>query len=90
MFLTNCIVHGGLIQILTRFHFEGNIILILHIFILYNGDMLMTLPKNVKLRLLMLFIQNASVNAVFPFMALLLTHYLGGKKPDLCSLLGFY
>ncbi len=40
----------------------------------------MTLPKNVKLRLLMLFIQNASVNAVFPFMALLLMHYLDGKK----------
>ncbi|QUM67299.1 MFS transporter [Staphylococcus delphini] len=48
----------------------------------------MTLPKNVKLRLLMLFIQNASVNAVFPFMALLLTHYLGGKKAGLMLIIG--
>ncbi|HHU6749936.1 TPA: MFS transporter [Staphylococcus pseudintermedius] len=48
----------------------------------------MILPKNVKLRLLMLFIQNASVNAVFPFMALLLTHYLGGKKAGLILIIG--
>lgn len=48
----------------------------------------MTLPKNVKLRLLMLFIQNASVNAVFPFMALLLTHYLGGKKAGMMLIIG--
>lgn len=48
----------------------------------------MTLPKNVKLRLLMLFLQNASVNAVVPFMALLLTHYLGGKKAGLMLVIG--
>lgn len=48
----------------------------------------MTLPKNVKLRLLMLFIQNASVNAVFPFMSLLLTHYLGGKKAGMVLIIG--
>lgn len=48
----------------------------------------MTLPLNVKLRLLMLFIQNAAVNSVFPFMALLLTHYLGGAKAGVILILG--
>ncbi|ARJ50621.1 MFS transporter [Staphylococcus lutrae] len=48
----------------------------------------MTLPLNVKLRLLMLFVQNATVNSVFPFMALLLTHYIGGARAGIILIIG--
>ena len=49
---------------------------------------LMKLQPNVKLRLLIMFMQNTSTNSVLPFMALLLTHYLGGRKAGVILIVG--
>ncbi|MGA4514110.1 MFS transporter [Staphylococcus caledonicus] len=48
----------------------------------------MKLQPNVKLRLLIMFMQNTSTNSVLPFMALLLTHYLGGRKAGVILIVG--
>ncbi|HHQ6757597.1 TPA: MFS transporter [Staphylococcus aureus] len=48
----------------------------------------MKLPINVKIRLIMLFIQNISTTSIFPFMALLLTAYIGGKKTGIVLIIG--